>query len=283
MRSRKQVALLGVTLLAGILALVLGCGSDNKSTDNPANYGDPEFLVVQGEMENFVDSTLESFTTGMGAIYQLEPDTTLNEVFFGPGPFEPPTDSISASYGSGWHVVYIGLDRTLYYLVIRDSVQFLKEGQPQQEADGLDSLRFHHQWAFRFKDTTVSHRDGEGNANYYFGGLNTSVTTINGTNDRQVWAKFVSEDSTVWRSLHVEASVYDVQLRRGAGGWVQHCPSSGSISATIEMVYQKDLEAPDTTVWQVNTSFEDGSVTTTVTKSGFAWTYTKQRCTPPSL
>jgi len=282
MRSHKLVLILGVTLLAGLFVMYIGCGSDdNKSTDNLADYSDPEFLVVQEEVGYYVDSTLEFFTNGLGNIYGLATDTVVDPVQYVPGPIDPATDSISATYNDGWHVVYIALNRETFVSILRDSIQFLKDGQPQQNSTDLDNLIYRHFWTYNVTDTTVTYKSFVGNANYSFAGLNTSEATITGTDDFSVHSKYVSTDSTVWRDININATLNDIQVKKAAGGWVHNCPCSGSITAAIEMVYQKDSAAPDTTSWTVHLSFDNGNVSTVLTKGEFMWSYDEQICTPP--
>lgn len=283
MRSYKLVLVLGVTLLVGLFAMFVGCGSDNdKSTGNTANYNDPEFVVMQGEVNGFVDSTLEFFTNGLSNIYGLATDTVVDPVQYAPGPIDTITDSISATYAGGWHVVYIGFNRSSFYSVLRDSIQFLKDGQPQQTASDLDNLLYRHFWTYDVIDTAVTHQSFVGNARYSFAGLNTTQATITGTDDWQAHSKYVCPDSTVWWDVNIDAALTDIVVKKSGIGWVESCPSCGSVSATIQTVYKKDTDFPDTTSWAVNLTFSDGNLYSVVTRGTSTWTYNRQLCTPPS-
>ena len=280
MRSHTLVLILGVALMTGLFAMVIGCGSDNRS-DNPVNYNDPEFVVIQDEVGRFVDSTLEFFANGMGTMYGLATDTVVDPVLYVPGPIDFETDSISSSYINGWHVVYIALNRNEFTSVLRDSIRFIKDGQPQQSANNIEDLLFRHFWSFNVTDTNVTHRDLVGQADYSFTDLNTTQATINGTDDWQADSKFVSTDSTVWRNITIEATVTNVKINQSVAGWVQSCPTSGTVSATIQMVYQKDDNDPVTSEWTVHITFNNGNVSTLVGRGENSWNYNTQLCTPP--
>ena len=284
MRWEKVVLVLGVTLLAGLLVMFAGCGSGDKST-NSADYNDPEFLVVQQEIDYFIDSTLEFFTNGLDNINCLATDTMVDPVLYGSLPPDYDStkgDTAIATYADGWHVVYFSIHRDAYDAVLRDSIQFIKDGQPQQNSVGLESLKYKHFWSYEVTDTTVTHRSYTGNTDYEFVGLDTAQATITGTDEWQVHSKYASTDSTVWRDINFDATLTDMKVHKTVGGWVQGCPSAGSISASIEMVYKKDSAAPDTTNWAVNLTFNNGRMFSTVTRgSVLPWTYSTQLCTPP--
>jgi hypothetical protein len=284
MRWEKVVLVLGVTLLAGLLVMFVGCGSDDKST-NSGDFNDPEFLVVQQEIYSFVDSTFEFFTNGLGNIYGLATDTMVDPVQYGSRPPEYDStkgDIAIATYADGWHVVYFSIHRDTYDKIIRDSIQFIKDGQPQQSSAGLESLKYKHFWSYEVTDTTVTHRSYTGNADYAFVGLDAAQVTITGTNELQIHSKYASADSTVWRDINVDATLTDMKVNKTGSGWIQSCPSSGSISASIEMVYKKDSAAPDTTNWAVSLTFNNGNMFSTVTVSSAPpWMYSTQLCTPP--
>ena len=283
MRWEKVVLVLGVTLLAGLLVMFAGCGSVDKSTNN-ADYNDPEFLVVQQEIDYFIDSTLAYFTGGLGNIYGLATDTTVDPVQYGSRPpdYDSTQDTALATYADGWHVVYFSIHRDTYSAILRDSIQFIKEGQPQQSSAGLESLNYKHFWSYEVTDTTVTQRSYTGNADYAFVGLDAAQATITGTNEWQVHSKYVSTDSTIWRDINVDATLTNIRVYKTGSGWVDNCPCTGLISATIEMVYKKDSAAPDTTNWTVNLRFTNGSMLSSVsTGSAPSWIYSTQLCTPP--
>ncbi len=284
MRTNKLVLILGVTLLAGLLVMFAGCGSDDdKSTGSTVNYNDPEFLVVQEEVDHFVDSTLSFFNNGLGNIYSLATDTLVDPIYYGPGPgdFDSTKDSASATYNNGWHVIYFSLHRTEYNAIMRDSIQFIKDGQPQQTATDLESMYYRHFWWYDHVDTMVTHTSYSGTSRCDFTGLNTQQATISGSNEMNIHSKFVSNDSTVWRDMTISATLTGITIDKTPQGWAQGCPSSGSISADFVMVYQKGTAAPDTTTWTVSITFTDGSMSAVVSHGGTTWTYDSQICTPP--
>ncbi|MEW5995290.1 MAG: hypothetical protein AB1744_12990, partial [Candidatus Zixiibacteriota bacterium] len=259
MRFNKLVLSVGVILLAGLLVLAVGCGKDKEKSTEPADFNDPNFVAVQGEIERFVDSTLDFFTSGVSNIQGLATDTIVDPILYSPTPIDTVTDSVSASYESGWHVVYIGLNRENFASVLRDSIRFLNDGVPQQNPSGLDQLLYKHYWAYNMTDTTVTHFSFTGNNDFNFTGLDTDEATIAGAHDMSVHWKQVTADSTVWRDYDIDATVTNVHIRKTPVGWINQCPVSGAVSGAVQMIYQKDTDAPDTTNWTVNVVFDNGS------------------------
>lgn len=283
MRLDKVALVLAGSLLVGLLVVFAGCSSDDTTTGSTVDYSNPEFLLVQQEVGNFVDSTLRCFESGLENIYQLATDTTIDPVQYGsvPPDYDSTRDSASATYADGWHVVYFAIHRNEYDAYLRDSIRFVKDGVPQQVASGLDSLLYKHQWAYTPFDTTVTYRSYEGHAGFYFGGLDSDQATISGSDQWQVHSKFVSPDSTVWRDISLNATATDIKVNKSLIGWNQGCPVRGSISASIQMIYQKDSAAPDTSNWTINLGFVNGNMSATVNDGSCAWTYNTQLCSPP--
>ena len=282
MRWQKVVLILGVTFAAGLLVMFVGCG-DDKSTDSTVDYNNPEYLAVWQEVDCFVDSTMVFFRHGLGNIYGLPTDTTVDPCMYGPGPpdYDSTRDTASATYADGWHVVYFSIYRDAYHKIVRDSIQFIKDGEPQQSSAGLEGLLYKHFWKYDVTDTTVTHKSHIGDADYSVAGLDNDQTTIMGTDHVQIHSKYVSADSTVWRDISLEATLTDVLVSKTGSGWAQGCPNAGSIAATSEMVYKKDSAAPDTTNWTVTLSFNDGTMYSTVTRGSASWPRSTEVCTPP--
>ncbi len=282
MRSHKLLLILGVVVLAGLFVAFVGCGSDDKSTGNVGSNSDPEFQMVQDEVGQFVDSTLEFLTNGLGSISGIATGE-IDPVQYGPGPpdYDSTRDTATATYANGWHVVYFALHHDEFDAILRDSIQFVKDGQPQQNSAGLESLFFKHFWDFDVTDTSITHRSYTSNVDYSFTGLDTTTATISGTHDLQVHSKYVSIDSTIWHDITMEATLTQVQVNKTAVGWAQGCPCSGSISASLEMVYQKDSDDPVTSNWTVNLTFDNGNMSVIVSRGSTTWMYNTQLCTPP--
>ncbi|MFH1373939.1 MAG: hypothetical protein ABII79_09105 [bacterium] len=285
MRWDKVAFALAGSLLVGLLVFFAGCGSDdNTTTGSSVDYNNPEFLLVQQKVNDFVDSTLNNLESGLENIYQLATDTTIDPVQYGSHPpdYDSTRDSASATYADGWHVVYFAIHRNEYDAHLRDSIRFVKAGVPQQVASGLDSLLYKRFWSYDETDTTVTCLSCLGNAGYYFGGLDTDQATISGSDSWQVHSKFVSPDSTVWRDISLNATAADIKVNKSMIGWDQGCPVRGSISASIQMIYQKDSAVPDTSNWTIDLGFVGGSMSAIVNDGSCVWTYNTQLCSPPT-
>ncbi len=281
MRSRTLVLGLGVILLIGLLLVVFGCGKDKDKSIDPADFSDPDFLAVQAEFERFIDSTVQFFSSGLGNIQGLATDTTIDPILYVPTPIDSIKDSVSASYADGWHVVYIGLNREEYMSVLQDSIRFIQAGEPQQKPGDLDQLLFKHYWRYYRIDTSVTHQSFIGHADYAFSGLDGIEATIEGAHGMQIFSKLVTPDSTVWREFAVDAELSNFRIQKTPVGWAQFCPSTGTVSATVEMIYQRDAETPVATTWTINATFNLGDVRAAVTSGNETWNYTEQCCTPP--
>ncbi len=278
MRFRISSLVLGLLSLAALVAV--GCGDDTTSTVNWGSPDDPEFQVVQEQVDAFVDSTLEYLGNGLN---------TLQGISAGDGSIIPVQyivdpnggDVLDVTYQNGWHVIYISKHFSNYATSLRDSVQFVKDGTPQQSPAGVDSLVFKHRWDYDVVDTTVTHGVLVGNCDYTFSGLDGNQGVINGSNNVSVHHKLVTDDSTVYRDITVNATVTNLAIGYSAfSGWSQ-CPVSGTVTAQVEMVYQNGDDPSVTTNWTVAATFTNGTVHAVASYGGVKWAYSADVCSQP--
>ncbi|MEA3297654.1 MAG: hypothetical protein U9R56_07305, partial [candidate division Zixibacteria bacterium] len=106
MRSNKRILVSGLTAVFCIAILFLaGCSSDN-STSTPTTVNgsmtDPEFVVVQSQINTFVDSTISFFKNGINTFNGISEDGTILPPQYVVSPGNPDPDVFDTSYAEGW-------------------------------------------------------------------------------------------------------------------------------------------------------------------------------------
>ncbi|MBU8934197.1 MAG: hypothetical protein KOO62_09350 [candidate division Zixibacteria bacterium] len=284
MRSCKLMLLLGTVAIVAASLAFYGCSSDDTSTGTVGNLNDPEFLAVHEQVSEFVDSTLIWFSDGLGSVSTLATDTTVDPVHYGPTDPNAETDESYVTYtDDGWHVIYFEFHTDDYSSVIMDSIQFRKDNAYQQGVTDLEALLYKHNWVYNALDTTVTHSIYAGNADYQFDNMDQELCSVEGSSGWNVKSKYVSADSTVWREFDVDVTYASGQISKSSFGWTQGCPETGTFSADIEMIYQKDADAPDTTNWNMNVTFNSGMAAVVATCGETTWSYSSRECWPPAL
>jgi len=282
MRSQKIMLLLGMAVLIGAGLFLFGCSDDETPTNNNGDLNDPEFLQVYGQLSDFMDSTLSAFSSGIGSVSTLSTDTSIDPVYYGPVDPEAHTDSSSITYSQGWYEIYVAYHADDYNTYIRDSIQFLNGGVSQQSSTGVETVLYRHYWSYNVPNTEVTHSTYEGRSAFSFGNLNTSLGTVNGTNELEVVSKLVSNDSTVERNFNFDADFSNIRISKTGSGWAQGCPKSGSVAFSLQMSYQKDDEAPDTTNWTGTINFTYGTASYNFGNGTDSWGYSQNECSAPS-
>lgn len=278
MRFHKLLAVLG---LIAVIAFV-GCGSDSSApTQTTGSILDPEFVAVQGEIDFFVDSTLDFVVNGLANLTVLVgEDELIDPVHY--GSIDPESDYVSSSYVDGWHVVTITRDRDNYGVYLQDSIQFNgPTGLVQQIPVSCAGLTYNHFWTYVVYDTSVSHSNYEGRCDMTFVGLDGSMATINGTHDLTIQSKYVDGDAITYRTFGFDADINDLGVAKTPVGWAQGCPSTGTVTGVIEMAYDDGDGTPVTTDWSYTLRFTDGTMSATVRRGTVVWTYSTDVCVTP--
>ena len=282
MRPRKALLVFGLAAVTGISLLVIGCSGDSNSSNlTPGSLSDPNFVAVQNEVSNLIDSTVSYISLGLNNLLVLPGDTDVIIVSYGP----TPGDSVSADYvyENGWHIVSWTGNFSGKTTSFKDSIQFLDNlGQPQQDNDNTETLIYKHRWVEITIDTTVSYTDYSGVVGLTLDNLGSGSATVNGSHSIDVSIKIVTVDSTVWRDISVEGTVSNLAIINVPGGWLQNCPLSGTIGATANMTYTKDSGNPVTSDWSFSIQFTDGLISVSAISGTTSWYYTGQVCIAPS-
>ena len=282
MRPRKALLVFGLAAVTGISLLVIGCSGDSNSSNLTAgSLSDPNFVAVQNEVSNLIDSTVSYISLGLNNLLVLPGDADVIIVSYGP----TPGDSVSADYvyENGWHIVSWTGNFSGKTTSFKDSIQFLDNlGQPQQDNDNTETLIYKHRWVEITIDTTVSYTDYSGVVGLTLDNLGSGSATVNGSHSIDVSIKIVTVDSTVWRDISVEGTVSNLAIINVPGGWLQNCPLSGTIGATANMTYTKDSGNPVTSDWSFSIQFTDGLISVSAISGTTSWYYTGQVCIAPS-
>ncbi len=282
MRPHKVMLVFGFAAVIGLSLLVIGCSGDSNSSNlTPGSLSDPNFVAVQIEVNNLVDSTVSYISSGLNNLSVLPGDTDVVIVSYGP----IPGDSVSADYvyEGGWHIVSWTGSFSGKISSFRDSIQFQDNlGQPQQDNNNTETLIFKRRWSVSIIDTSVSHTDYIGVANLTLDYLGSGNATVNGSHNVDVFIKTVTADSSVWRDISIEGTVSNMAIIETPGGWQQNCPLSGTIGANANMSYTKDIAAPVASDWSFSIQFANGSITVGAVSGTTSWSYSGQICIAPS-
>lgn len=279
MRSGKLFSVFSLMLLVSLTMFMVGCGDDDP-TNTRGSLTDPQFMVVQDQVNEYVDSTMSFVMDGFKAMTGISTGGNIDPIYY--GPVFPDSDNVSVTYVGGWHVANVLKSRNEFQFSILDSVQFYTDGQVSQLGNNADTVYLRHQWEYVMADTTVSNFGVNGFSNYDLRNLQGTEAFVDGSQDLEMHTKFVSADSTVWYGFTFSSETVDLVIPRTSGGWTQSCPSSGTISATIEVVYQKDGETPITSNWDATISFNEGVMAVSIISGTTVWTYSTDYCIVPA-
>ena len=290
MRLGKHVLVSGLAILFGIMVmLVVGCGDDESTTPTTitGSLNDPEFVALKGQIDDFVDSTVSFFKNGLNTINGISEDGHILPPQYAVVPEEQDT-CYTTFTADGWYqinIVYTQKDAQgdpVWQTSLHDSIQYrLNDAVLMSNFNTRDELIYKHHWTFDVEDTMVTYASFAGVVDLTFDDLNTTLSTLTGTRDFSAHTQTVTNDSTVWRDFTFAADVNNITLRWSTyTGWSQ-CPTTGSVSATIEMVYQKDDDDPVTTTWNVTMTFFNGTMSASVTRGNTVWSYTSDVCVVP--
>lgn len=279
MRSGKLLTVLGLVLMLGVALAFIGCGDDDETPTTPTgSLTDPEFMAVQEQIDLFVDSTIEFIENGFGTMNSISSGDVVDPIYYGPG--FPDTNTYSTQYTDGWNIINLSMNGNGFSYGIIDSVQFFRNNQAQQNGGDADSLYFRHKWQLMYGDTVNSYANFEGYSGFDFRGLQTAEATIDGVHYLNINVKNVTADSTVWANYYFNAEVSNLVIQEGYTGWDNSCPTSGMITSTVEVSYQKDQDTAIEATWDVVITFTNGAMAVSVQNGNTVWTYDQDICTP---
>jgi len=285
MHPKRSIPGIGLMFLAVMVFLMAGCSDD----DNPlpsagqvnGSFDDPEFLLVQDQVEDFLTSTEQMFILGLDNVYQLPTDTEYVRNMYGP---MGPDDIVQYDYAGGWHVTYIAHFNPFADDFFRDSVQFQVNSQPVEDPDGLDWMQYIRYWGYTSNVTTQTHTNQSGYVNFQFENLDENYATVNGFNNTLVEWNYVSEDSTVEAVFDMDMTVADVVIGQVPSyGWISGCPLEGNMTFGIEQAYNVSIgETNDFRVrsWDVWVTFDMGVADISISSENEIWNFQCDVCNP---
>ncbi len=276
---------LGLLLIAAFSLTIWGCSDDKvptpTSTVQTGDFENPEFVLVQNQINTYLDETLELYGAGLENIYQLPADTEeVRNQFVASGP----NDTVTAFYAEGWHVTYVARHNSFFDDFFRDSVQFIIDGQTSETATGLEELRYIRQWGFQDNQTDETHTNQNGYCNLWFTYLDSEYGMIDGNNNVVYEWNFIDVDSSVVANFEMTVVVEDVMVqKKPLYGWISNCPLAGTLLFDIDEAYIVNNGTTfdmDVMTWDASVTFNSGVATVNVTRDNTIWNYSYDLCTP---
>ena len=266
MRSGKVVLVVASCALITLVCLIGGCSDDQPVV--PVNPADAQYQQVTAEVNQYLDTAIAQFATGLT---MAEQDGLVTDVIT--NAFSP-IDPDSLLSGDGWHVVYT-TDLVAGYNSFRvDSIQFRHQGLPQDNLPGADAMAIVHNWTIENPDTTVNYRNSEVRSVFVFSSIDTEDAVINGTRYQAIHAK----GGEFKHDFDIQMSFSGVTVSNANNGWETGCPLSGLIEGTVDFTQQAGSSLPTTTSWDFEITIENGEAAFTVTAGPYSRSSTSTLC-----
>lgn len=287
MFSKRFLPGLGFLLLTAILLWAAGCSDEKAPISSTATEGsltDPEFVMVQTQVDNYLDSSKGYFSTGLNNTVHCPRDT--GQVHIDNGPVNP-DDTLTYAYLNGWHIIYLYRTNPAFTNYFVDSVQYRNNNDTLQEPSGLDYLHFIRHHTFAINSPVGSYINMTSNINLEFAGLDGDIATVNGTKNFLIHAVVMGVDTSVDATYGMEVAVSDITINKSpVSGWSSGCPASGSAEVAINQSYTitaGDVPTLHMNSWKAYVEFDNGTATVSVVKGSTVWHYTREICTPPVI
>lgn len=273
MRSRILTTLTSLTLVAGASALFIGCGGDDKPVNNDIPFNqEPAYQAVTAQANALVAGALEMAKDG----YESTIIEGTDDLVYSPGGPSRVDSTVNQNY---WQIIFsTNLSSGVNNFTV-DSLQFRQDEvilPSHQNADAVELRHFSQQTA---SDTTVTYTTYTTNGQVDISGLDTDNSTVAGTVSMLSTQKYVSLDSTSVWTFDIDVTMSNLQVGRGDGDWSYGCPTSGSITVTINSTYQSSFSALASATYSYTLTFADGEATVAVTRGSESASYTNQFCT----
>jgi hypothetical protein len=272
MRARNHIFNVGLVTLSAFLLFMAGCGGDDNSTTITGDTGGtephPQYDEVQQQLEDFLESSIALVADGMSMTEVGSND--LDKIVFG-------GQNPDSSTGGDWQVFFLGeASASIWGL---DSIQFQKNLQPQPTALGCDRVIFKHQYQVTNVDTNITHTDYEVSSDFDIRNLDGTTASISGTHDLLWQSKYVSQDSTVWWEYDIQTEFTGFTVDKSGSNWSGGCPNTATVTATVDVSYQKDDASAVTSSWQLDLTFTDGLMQVDAAVDNLNLQYSQQICT----
>ena len=283
----------GLAIAAMLMILCwAGCSSDSSLSTSiaPGVETDPGFLIVQDQVNSYLDTVNVVYSMALDKIYlgeenQDPQDLEIIDINADPGGGinKIGTPVYLEGYSDGWHWTEYAQYYTNYSYSYTDSIKFMNDDLYLHLSDGLDYLRYIRHWEFENDVTTATHTDLSGYFDFEFQGLDSDTASISGFDNFLVEWHYAGVDSTIDAVFGVEATLADVEVVRGVDDlWADGCPCSGSIGMDINVSYTVTANAfPVMTArsWEITAAISNGVATVTAISNMQYWTYQYTMCT----
>ncbi len=270
--------------LSALMALAVGCGSDNNPADSGGSMTDPAFVEVQPEVNTFIDSVFVAFSAGLSSHNEVPITDGQIRKFYGPGIPGGTNQSTYEYTAEGWHHITLAANDNVTIVGINDSIQFRNNQTAQQAPAGADVLDYRHHWAITPVDQTSDFATMTGDVGYVFSGLNSTSAIISGSYGFSVNKHTVDTSAIVTDNNFAFSSTANVSIAQPAAGiWGSGCPSDGNVTFSVAQTrIVTNGSAMDTTsvAWTGSATFLSGVATVRVTDGTTSWTYSRSVCSP---
>jgi hypothetical protein len=274
-----------------IMALAIGC-SDNEATAPTITYGDnsdPVFVPVKAQVDEVLGSIVGDFAGGMGSLYVLIGDTVsvraeLMPPWMVPNPETEPVDTLIAGYANDWHYVYASYLGDAYRSTYHDSLQYRIDGTPvEHPTTDVDYIHTIKSWEITGLNQNVTHLDLNGRSDYVLSNLDLPVASIEGSGHHMTEVTYVATDTTFIGNYSFDVTVDGVQVTKAPTGWVNACPTAGTITLALSHVYTwtgGTGSGNGSGTWTITAVFVNGAATVTAANGTNTWQYTCDVCEP---
>ena len=277
MRSHKLTGVVTLLVIGSLFGLLIGCSSDTPNSPDPGSLNDPAFMLVQAEVNDFLEANIEYFANGLGSMAALGAGN-VDPILYGPG---GPATSDTNYYANDWHIInstWVFAENTF---MLWDSVQFRDAtGTPLVTSQMISELTFNRHWTDLANNTSGSYRNSEGVSHLEFTNLLSPSTQalVNGTSYWGVYSNTVSvTQGDMISTWDIFSNVNDVAINKGVdGAWSSGTPASGTISAIVTVNTNVGTGQEATREWQIEVTFADGTTSCYVTSGNLFWHWNHQ-------
>jgi len=286
MRAKFFIVGAGLLALAGILVLGSGC-SDSSTNWTPGSETDFDYMMMQPQIDNVIDSAISSFNSAFDSYNLLPTDEEGDDVII--ASYAPGGGDVDFTYeyntNSGWHEIWVANETDYYAMYTRDSVQFRQDNQFVEEATYADYMNYIHNWVFETDNslTDETYTNWTGRSQLVFTDMDQQFCELNGSNNSTIEWNYLSNDTTIEAQFECNVSYYDVTFGQVPSyGWASGCPVSGRMNFNVAQDYTvtvNDNPAEFSNTWTVRIVFNEGSANIWVTRGDFSWHYTRDLCT----
>jgi len=291
MGHKLTISGIGLVAITALIFWAGGCSDDSSISTSilPGSETDPGFLIVQDQVNNYLDSVDVIYSLALSKVYieaegardpDIKPVTEESNPDIRVGRIGTPV--AIEGYSDGWHWYQYEYFYDTYSHSFSDSIKFMNDDLYLYLSEGLDYMRYIRHWDYINDATTETHTDLSGYFDIELRGLDGNTATISGFDNFLVEWHYASVDSTVDAVFGVEATIANVEVNRETGEiWANGCPCGGTINLDVNVSYTLTANSfPVMTArsWEITVGIADGVATVTAISNQQYWTYTHTIC-----